>query len=122
MNLSSRQLVYVLFVVGVGAASFVMVREARDPGLYVLAVAAAGVVAAVAMAASSSGHDRLVEAVRRVREGERPQAPAGTPPEALRVYDELGLLAEARRKDEGGERRARGSTNSPARSRTSRVA
>ena len=47
MNLSSRQLLFVLLVVGVGAASYSMVREARDPGLLVLATAAAGVVAEI---------------------------------------------------------------------------
>lgn len=72
----------------------------------VLAVAVAGavggVLATILGAGSSGDHDvqPLLEAVRRARRGERPQAPSGTRPEVTRIYDELIQMSEDQEKRE----------------------
>src|SRR5689334_22763234 len=43
----------------------------------------------------------LDDAIRRAMNGERTSAPAGATGELLRIYDELSLVAERRKKESG---------------------
>lgn len=99
MTLSSKQLIGMLAVLVVGAGGTFLAREAAPT---IFAVAIVGLIAiAISGAGGASGPSiaGFADAVRRAASGERPDAPANAPTEALRVYEALGGVAEQRRKD-----------------------
>src|SRR5579872_1378310 len=98
MTLSSKQLISLAAVIGVGfAATFV----AKDSAPVLMLVALVG---AIGIAVSGAGGSQpslrgLLEAARRVASGERPSPPAHAAGDVLRLYEALGSLADQRRKD-----------------------
>ncbi len=104
MTFTPKQLLlaFVVFIAG-----FVGFALAKESGIYVIGVAAVGVLAVgFGGQAANAATAGLVEAARRARDGERPTPPSGSPPEVLRVYDELATLADrhAKRKTEMAKR------------------
>jgi methyl-accepting chemotaxis protein len=98
MTLNFKQIVSMLAMLAVGAALSFLAREA---GPYVITVTLVGLVA-IGYASFGAGHARLnefVEAARRAASGEKPNVPAQTAGDALRLYESLVGLAEQRRKD-----------------------
>ncbi len=106
MNLTPKHLgivalALVLGVAGVGSYYF------RDVALYFVGLAAMAFFAVFLASMASSGHEgALEEAVRRAKNGRRPEPPAGSSAALVRVYDELGDLAAAYAKIDA-EREAR---------------
>jgi methyl-accepting chemotaxis protein len=101
LTLSSKQLAAfaaVLAAAAIGAYFF------KDAQLGFFAVAGVCVVALIVGAGSSGPSvnvDGLVDAARRALEGERVNAPAGSPPALVTAYDDLGRLAAERRRELG---------------------
>jgi methyl-accepting chemotaxis protein len=100
MTLSSKQITGVLAVFAVGVGGSWLAKDAA-PYLITLAIvgAIAIVFAGVGSVAAGPSLAGLIEAARRTASGEKPSVPADASPEALRIYEALGKLADERRRD-----------------------
>jgi methyl-accepting chemotaxis protein len=102
--MNSKQVGPIFGVIALALVGAFLVRDAGStPMLVVMAVGIAAAFVVVYFGSAGGGGvsvSGLAEAVRRAAEGDETRAPEGTPPELLRVYDELGKLAESVRKSD----------------------
>jgi methyl-accepting chemotaxis protein len=96
MSFTPKQLFAAFFVVVVGFVGYTLVKDSG--GVYVAIVAAIGGMAVLLSGGGAFQSQPVVDAIRRAKEGERAQAPAGAPPEYAHIFDELSQLAERQSK------------------------
>src|SRR5258706_1619495 len=98
MQLTSRHLIALLFVIGSLLLALFLVK--MDAGAsYAGIVGVAGGIVGVLYAGMGGGggmsNETLIDAVRRAQHGEIPRPPQGTSGTLLKVYEELSAVAEA---------------------------
>ena len=102
MTLSSKQIFSILGLLVLGLAGMFLAKDpaVAGPMVIVVALVAAG---AVIYGGSGGGGsvnlEGLSEAVRRAMSGERPSPPPNVTGELARAFDEIGTLAERRKKE-----------------------
>ena len=102
MNLSTRQLGYLIAIAGVTGALYAFNTQNGVPILVVGAVALIVLFLIAGEAGAGGGGvpvSAVVDGVRLATNGQRPALPPGASTELARVYDELGQLADVRAKE-----------------------
>ncbi len=93
ISLNPKALVGAVFSLGICAIGFVL---ARDMTQLAVVCAVGGFVGAFMASSGGAMQDvgAVIDGVRRARRGDRPVAPAGSPPEVARLFDELARIAD----------------------------
>src|ERR1700743_87970 len=99
IRISPRQLITIIALGAVALLAILLARfeivGANGCATIVFVAALLAVLGAPAEGASTESFDALRAAVRRVLDGKKPEAPAGSPLAVARVYDELKEAHEA---------------------------
>ncbi|CAN5417941.1 hypothetical protein BH09MYX1_BH09MYX1_32000 [soil metagenome] len=101
--MNQKQLVPIFAVIVLALGGAFVVRDAGTTSMFavmVVGVAAAGVIAFYGGGGLGGARvEGLSDAVRRASDGDEVRAPEGSPPEVLRIYDELSKVAERVKRD-----------------------